>query len=67
MMFTLKGTPIIRTNLLLPHNWSWFCNDTILTSSGTARGGYLDVRSAARQKQHAAEQLFNNKLNQSFL
>ena len=43
------------------------CNDTILTSGGTAGGGYLDVRSAARHKQHAAEQLFNNKLHQSSL
>ena len=34
------------------------CNDTILTPGGSARGGYMEVRSVARHKQHATEQLF---------
>ena len=38
------------------------CNDTILTSGGSARGGYSDVRSAARHKQHATEQLSTKSL-----
>ena len=37
------------------------CNDTILTASGSASGGYMDVRSVARHKQHATEQLLGNK------
>ena len=48
------------TNYLPPYDFilkTEGCNATILTSSGTARGGYLDVRSAARHKQQAAEQL----------
>ena len=43
------------------------CNDTILTSGGTAGRGYLDVRSAARHKQHAAEQFFTISLTHHFL
>ena len=51
----------------IPTFWNKFylvCNDTILTSGGSARGGYLEARTAARNKQHAAEQLFTKKLYQ---
>ena len=44
--------------LLLTAQLEMVCSDTILTSGGSARGGYLEVRSAARHKQHATEQLF---------
>ena len=55
------------TNILKQKILNLVCNDTILTSGGSARGGYLEVRSAARHKQHAAEQPFNNRLNPSFI
>ena len=47
---------------LSSHSWTFIfkslvCNDTILTSSGSARGGYKEVRSAARHKQQATERL----------
>ena len=42
------------------------CNGTILTSGGSARGGYLEVRSAARHKQHATEQLFTKSYTNDF-
>jgi len=63
----LKGAPL----LLLTAQLALVCNDTILTSSGSARGGYMDVRSVARHKQHATEQLltksYANILKQIFI
>ena len=49
---------LLLITLLLTAQLELACNDAILTSSGSARGGYMDVRSVARHKQHATEQLF---------
>ena len=65
-----ERSPILLL-LLLTAQLELVCNDAILTSSGSARGGYMDVRSAARHKQHATEQLFTksytNNLKQNFI
>ena len=55
--------PLIIINYL-PHNWRWFATTRSSPPAAPPEGGYLDVRSAARHKQHATEQLFTKKLYQ---
>ena len=46
--------PFTYADVFLNH---WFATTRSSPLSGTARGGYLEVRSAARHKQQATEQL----------
>ena len=55
----------------LPHNWSWFATTRSTPQAAPPEGGTTEVRSAARHKQHATEQLFTkshtNILKQIYL